>query len=86
MSNYKLSEPSVSLLNSENWERILKFLVVNVAGAVVLAVVMIAIIYTVGMSNKLVGGILLFIAALLVQSYMLGWYEKWRGCHFTPLA
>ena len=80
--SYQLAEPSLNPIKGENWERILKFLVANIAVGILVAIVMTLAVSMFGPIDTPITLVLLVGVVLTAQAFMLSWYEEWRGCHF----
>ena len=79
----ELAEPFVSPVTWEFWKRPLMY----VGVMIVLAIIMVAIsfgFYSV-LGVNTVGVLFVFVASVMCLSVALGYYEKWRGCHFDNL-
>jgi len=80
--SYELAQVSGDLFSLETWERIGKFLAVNVATGIVVALVLYLIMtYFIDVSG--IGAVVLAILTVLVcNAFMLSVYERWRSCSF----
>ena len=74
------TSPSANLLLLENWERIGKFLLVNVGVGVLLAFTLVLVI-NIFMDINATLTILLVVGLILsANALILSTYESWRGC------
>ena len=79
--DYKLAEFSYSPIKGENWERIAKFAITNVAVSYVVAILILTVCALFD-QNKTLAVSILVIILISGQSFLLSWYEEWRGCYF----
>jgi Mg/Co/Ni transporter MgtE len=78
-----LAEISGNLFQLENWERIGKFIAVNVAvGIVVTVIIMLVVALLFDVSIGLSVLAVIFVA-LTANAVALSAYERWRGCQLA---
>lgn len=76
-------EVSGDLTLKENWERIGKFLVLNIGYVVIFTLIMIIVINMLG--SNIISSFLLLVIMLSGHAIMLSSYENWRGCVIPPM-
>jgi hypothetical protein len=84
--SYHLAEISGNLLSFETWERIGKFLAVNVGIGIIVAIVMYLIITMLMPKSVPLAVVAMIIAALMGHAFVLSAYENWRSCSFPNKA
>ncbi len=80
---YKLAEVSGSLFDITSWERLGKYVVLQIVVGILLTIILFTIVSIFGPSMPLLTLFISFIVSLCAQVVLLSWYERWRGCNFN---
>jgi hypothetical protein len=81
MPGYQLAEISGNLLDSTTWERLLKYLAVNLVVGMVLTLLVFLTLVIFGNISIPLSMFIILCLVLIGQAVLLSWYEQWRGCN-----
>lgn len=79
--SFELAQISGNLFSLETWERIGKFLAVNIASGIVITILVLLILKYITGVNWIITSALILTVVLVSNALMLSAYEAWRGCN-----
>jgi inner membrane protein involved in colicin E2 resistance len=80
-SEYFLQQPSVDILNVDNWITLLRSAATNIGTLLLLAVLSGIIYYVLSKVDERLAAISVPFMVLAAQMFCLTWFEYWDGCY-----